>query len=97
MTRVSAPFLFTLMVSALFCAESAAPENAMAQMMVKILLISYLLILRQQRYGKRMRKFFQKNRYLLPIPENRAKLIDILIHNHEFHLSIGLLLIIKQF
>jgi hypothetical protein len=30
------------MVSALFCAESAAPENAMAQMMVKILFISSL-------------------------------------------------------
>ena len=35
-TRVSDSFLFTLMVSALFCAESAAPENAMAQKMVKI-------------------------------------------------------------
>ena len=35
-TRVSDSFLFTLMVSALFCAESDALENAVAQKMLKI-------------------------------------------------------------
>ena len=52
-TRVSDSFLLTLIVSAAFCAESAAPENARAQMIVIILFIPSL-ILRLQRYGKKI-------------------------------------------
>jgi len=49
------------MVSAWFCAESATPENAIAQMIVKILFISFLY----QFYGRKgmerdLRKFFRK-------------------------------------
>ena len=63
-TIVSDSFLHTLMVSALFCADSAAPENTMAQMIVKILFISLHYLIRLQRYGKRLRNIFQKNRQI---------------------------------